>query len=491
MDYTTLILLAIPLLSIPLLYLVPREFAKHVGLLSSLVSMATLLYFFYQVFTICTCKPIQMTFNEVWVKSLGINFHLSIDGVSMLMLLLTNLAVPLIMLSSYGSTQGNTRGLFALILLMQASLLGVFMAADSFVFYLFYELALVPVFFIILNWGGENKGRINLKFFIYTLTGSLLMLVAIIFLYLQTGESATFNIRTFYHLGLTATQQSLVFWGFMIAFAVKIPLFPLHTWQPPTYTVAPTQGTMLLSAVMGKMALYGIFRFVIPITPLAVAQWGSTVMILAVIGVVYGAWIAIGQNNIKTLFAYSSLSHVGLIAVGMFTLTTQGLQGGLFQMVAHGFNAIGLFMIADILYRRLGTFELSKMGGIANQAPRFAILFFIILLGAVALPLTNGFVGEFLLLLGIFSYSKLMALVAGLTIIFGAVYMLNTYQKSMFGESNELTANFKDLTLTETLVLAPVAVIVLAAGIFPELFMKLTEIPVQGLLENLGEGVLK
>jgi NADH-quinone oxidoreductase subunit M len=214
-------------------------------------------------------------------------------------------------------------------------------------------------------------------------------------------------------------------------------------------------------------------------------------MILAVIGVVYGAWIAIGQNNIKTLFAYSSLSHVGLIAVGMFTLTTQGLQGGLFQMVAHGFNAIGLFMIADILYRRLGTFELSKMGGIANQAPRFAILFFIILLGAVALPLTNGFVGEFLLLLGIFSYSKLMALVAGLTIIFGAVYMLNTYQKSMFGESNELTANFKDLTLTETLVLAPVAVIVLAAGIFPELFMKLTEIPVQGLLENLGEGVLK
>ena len=491
MDYTTLILLAIPLLSIPLLYLLPRGFAKHVALTSSIASAAFLLYIFYEVFIICNCQPFQFTFNQVWVKSLGINFNLSIDGISMLMLLLTNLAVPLIVLSSYNSPQGNTRGLFGLILLMQASLLGVFMAADSFVFYLFYELALVPVFFIILNWGGENKGRINLKFFIYTLTGSLLMLVAIIFLYLQTGDSATFNIRSFYNLSLTANQQGLVFWGFMLAFAVKIPLFPFHTWQPATYTVAPTQGTMLLSGLMLKMALYGIFRFVIPITPLAVEQWGSTIMVLAVIGVVYGAWIAIGQNNIKTLFAYSSLSHVGLIAAGMFTLTTQGLQGGIFQMVSHGFNAIGLFMVADILGRRLGTYDLTKMGGIARQAPKFAILFFVILLGAVALPLTNGFVGEFLLLLGIFSYSKVMAAIAGLTIILGAVYMLNTYQKSMFGESNETTANFKDLTVTEMLVLVPIAAIILGAGIFPELFMKLTELPVESLLAKLTTGAVK
>lgn len=489
MDYITLILLAIPLLSIPLLYVMPRTFAKHVALLSSLASMGTLLYVFYEEFTLCNCRPFQLTFNEVWVKSLGINLHFSVDAVSMMMLLLTNLAVPLIVLSSYSSAQKNTRGLFSLILLMQASLLGVFMAADSFVFYLFYELALVPIFFIILNWGGENKNRINLKFFIYTLTGSLLMLVAIIFLYLQT--SGTFNIQAFYGLGLTATQQALVFWGFMIAFAVKIPLFPLHTWQPPTYTVAPTQGTMLLSALMGKMALYGIFRFVLPITPMAVEQFGPTIMVLAIIGVVYGAWIAIGQNNIKTLFAYSSLSHVGLIAAGMFTLSQQGLQGGLFQIVAHGFNVIGLFMIADILQRRLGTFELSKMGGIARQAPVFAVLFFIILLGAVALPLTNGFVGEFLLLMGIFSYSKVLAAIAGLTIILGAVYMLNTYQKSMFGESNELTANFKDVTVTEFLVLAPIALIVLAAGIFPDLFMKLTQVPVDMLLEKLQSGALK
>jgi NADH-quinone oxidoreductase subunit M len=248
---------------------------------------------------------------------------------------------------------------------------------------------------------------------------------------------------------------------------------------------------MLLSGLMLKMALYGIFRFVIPITPLAVEQWGSTIMVLAVIGVVYGAWIAIAQNNIKTLFAYSSLSHVGLIAAGMFTLTTQGLQGGLFQMVAHGFNAVGLFMVADILGRRLGTYDLTKMGGIARQAPKFAILFFIILLGAVALPLTNGFVGEFLLLLGIFSYSKVMAAIAGLTIILGAVYMLNTYQKSMFGEANETTANFKDLTVTEMLVLVPIAVIILGAGIFPELFMKLTELPVESMLAKLTAGAVK
>lgn len=486
MDYTTLILLAIPLLSIPLLYILPRTVAKHLALASSLASLGYLLYVFYELFILCNCAPVQFIFNQPWVTALNINFNLGIDGISMIMIMLTNLLTPIIILSAYGRPQGETRGLFALTLLMQASLLGVFMAADSFLFYLFYELALVPVFFIILNWGGENKARINLKFFIYTLTGSLLMLVAIIYLYLQAG---TFNIQGFYGLNLSATEQSLLFWGFMAAFAVKIPLFPFHTWQPATYTVAPTQGTMLLSGLMLKMALYGIIRFVIPITPLAVAQWDTTIMVLAVIGVVYGAWIAIGQNNIKTLFAYSSLSHVGLIAAGMFTLSRQGLQGGVFQMVAHGINAVGIFMVADILYKRLNTFELSKMGGIARQAPVFAVLFFIILLGAVAMPLTNAFVGEFLLLMAVFEFNPYLGGIAGLTIIFSALYMLNTYQKSMLGESNELTANFKDLTVTETLTLLPIAALVLVTGIFPEIFMRLTKLPIKTLLEGLSTGI--
>lgn len=486
MDFTTLIFLAIPLLSIPLLYALPRSVSKHVALLSSLASLGYLLYYFYQVFVICSCSPVQSTFNQSWVPSLGINFHLAVDSMSMLMLLLTNILTPLIILSSYGSELGKTRGFFGLTLLMQAALLGVFMAADSFLFYLFYEVALVPVFFIILNWGGENRAKINLKFFIYTLAGSLFMLVGIIYLYLQTGDAHSFDITTFYKLKLSPEQQTWVFWAFMVAFAVKIPLFPLHTWQPATYTVAPAQGTMLLSGLMLKMALYGIVRFVLPITPLAVAQFGPLVTILALVGVVYGAWIAINQNNIKTLFAYSSLSHVGLIAAGLFTMSYKGIQGGLFQMVSHGVTAVGIFMVADVIYKRTNTLELSKLGGIARKAPMFAILFFIILLGAVALPLTSGFVGEFLLLMALFGYSKWMAVMAGVTIILGALYMLNTFQKAMLGTPGELTGDFKDLSLTEALVLIPLAVLVLAAGLFPDLFMNLTILPAQSLLDSVS-----
>lgn len=490
--YATLILILIPLLTIPLLYVVPKNIAKHVALISAFGSLGAVLALYYSpYFSLCTCKNFQFVFNEVWVKSLGINLHFGIDGTSMLMLLLTNIVTPLVVLSMYGRPQGNTRGLPALILFMQAALVGVFMAMDSFVFYLFYELALIPVFFMILHWGGENKNKINIKFFIYTLTGSLLMLVAIIFLYLKTGSSQTFNIRAFYTLTLTAQEQAFVFFCFMAAFAVKIPLFPFHTWQPATYTTAPTQGTMMLSGVMLKMALYGMLRFVLPITPLAVQQFGPVVMLLAVIGVIYGAWIAIGQNNIKTLFAYSSLSHVGLIAAGMLTMYPMALQGSLFQMITHGINAVGLFMVADIIGKRLNTLELSKMGGIVKKAPVFSILFFIIVLGAVGMPLTNGFVGEFLLLLGLFGFNKYLAAVAGLTIIFGAVYLLNTYQKAMLGKPNELTENFTDLTVSETIVMLTVALIVIGTGVFPELFMGLTRSPVEHLISDLQNGALK
>lgn len=487
MEYATLILLLLPLLSIPLLYVVPKPAAKYVSLVSAFASLGVLLGMYYSpYFDLCTCKTFQFVFNHAWVQALGIRLHFGIDGTAMLMLMLTNIVTPLVVMSSFGRPQGETRGLHALILFMQSSLIGVFMAMDSFMFYLFYELALIPVFFMIMHWGGENKNKINLKFFIYTLTGSLLMLVAIIFLYLKTGSSQTFNIKAFYTLGLSANEQALVFFCFMAAFAVKIPLFPFHSWQPATYTTAPTQGTMLLSGVMLKMALYGIIRFVLPIAPLAVEQYGSIVILLAIIGVVYGAWIAIGQNNIKTLLAFSSMSHVGLIAAGLFTLYQQTIQGALFQMITHGINAVGLFMVADIIAKRTNTLELSKMGGIVKKAPIFSIFFFIILLGAVAMPLTNGFVGEFLLLMGIFGYNKYLAVVAGLTIIFGAVYMLNTYQKAMLGNTNETTENFTDVTFTEGFVLLAVSVVVIGTGLFPELFMSLTKSPVQHLFYTLG-----
>lgn len=468
-NIAPLVLLLLPVLSIALVYLVPARWAKYVSLASSLSSLGYLLYALNSGFLNCNCY--QWVFTTPWVDSLGINFAVGMNGLSMIMMMLTNIAMPFIVLSSFSTPQGETKGLHALMLFMQASLLGVFLATDSFLFYLFYEAALIPVFFIILNWGGENKGRINLKFFIYTLAGSLLMLLAIIYLYLKTGS---FSINAFYRAGLTLQEQTFLFIAFMAAFAVKIPLFPFHSWQPQTYTVAPTQGTMLLSAIMLKMALYGILRFVIPIAPLAVQAYGHYIIILAVIGVIYGAWIAINQNNIKTLFAFSSLSHVGLITAGLFTLNFNGMQGATFQMFSHGINAIGLFMVAEVLQRRTGSLELSKMGGIVKQAPVFAVTFFVILLGAVALPLTSGFIGEFLILLGLFEYNVYVCGVAGITIILGAVYMLNAFQKAMLGNpAGTETENFKDLNFTEAAVLVPIAALIIFFGIQPEYLTKI------------------
>ncbi|GAC1305497.1 MAG: NADH-quinone oxidoreductase subunit M [Mucilaginibacter sp.] len=429
---------------------------------------------------------IQFATDIPWLPKLGIYFNAGIDGISMIMVLLTTLLVPLIILTTYKHEYKNAPAFYALILFMQAGMLVVFTALDGFLFYVGWEAALIPIYFISALWGGENRIRITLKFFIYTFSGSLFMLLGIIYLYLQT-PAKTYDLFQFYNLALDAQHQSWVFWAFFLAFAIKMPIFPFHTWQPDTYTEAPSAGTMLLSGIMLKMGIYGVIRWLIPNAPLGFLEWRTFAIILSIIGIVYTSIIAFKQRDGKRLVAYSSIAHVGLISAGIFAWTIQGLQGAMIQMLSHGINVVGLFFIWDIISRRLNTREISDMGGIAKVAPQFALAFLIIVLGTVALPLTNGFVGEFLLLNSVFQFNLWAVAIAGLTMIFGAVYMLRMYKKVMHGETNALTAVFADISGSEKLVLGIICALIIVIGIYPQPILHISEAAVSNLVQTVNQ----
>jgi NADH-quinone oxidoreductase subunit M len=430
-------------------------------------------------------KTTNLNFDIPWVTNLGINFNVGIDGISMILVLLTAIAFPLIILTTYKHTYKNS--FYGLMLLMQCGLMGVFMAKDAFLFYVFYEMALIPIYFICAIWGGTNRIRVTLKFFIYTMTGSLFMLIAIIYLYLKTPVPHNFNIQNFYHLTLSATQQSWLFWAFFVAFAIKMPVFPFHTWQPDTYTESPAAGTMLLAGVMLKMGIYGLIRFVIPIFPLAVAHWQWLAITLCIIGIVYASIIAFSQNDLKRLIAYSSIAHVGLMGAGVFSLTIAGLQGAMIQMFNHGIIVIAMFAFIDYIEQQTGTRLIDQLGGIANVAKRFSVLFMIVMLASVGLPLTNSFVGEFLLLFGLYHYSAWVAAFAGLTIILGAVYMFNLYRHVFLGESNEITIKITEPRATESGIYYIIIFFIVLLGILPGLLLNISEPAVQNILNIIGK----
>lgn len=457
--------------------------------LSGTFSLVSLLITVYLYLNFTPDATTQFLVNLAWIPQFGIQFKAGVDGISMVLLLLTNLLIPIIVLSSFKQDIKNQKAFYALIFFMQSGLLLVFTALDAFLFYVGWEIALIPVYFICALWGGENRIKVNLKFFVYTIAGSLLMLVAIIYLHLQTPGNS-YDIAEFYKLNLDSTTQGWIFWAFFIAFAIKMPVFPFHTWQPDTYTEAPTAGTMLLSGIMLKMGIYGVIRWLIPIAPMGFDAWGETAMVLSIIGVVYASIIAFTQNDIKRLIAYSSIAHVGLISAGIFAWNLQGLQGAMIQMLNHGINVVGMFFIADIIIRRLNTREMSLMGGIAKPAPMLAIGFLIVLLGTVALPLTNGFVGEFLLLMGIYNFNIWYAAIAGLTIIFGAVYMLRMYQKVMLGGVNTSTSAFTDLDGTEKFVLLIISALIILIGIYPQAILNISEAAVINLIEQVNQKIL-
>lgn len=477
----TALLILWPALAALLVLLVKGQGAKKVAFGAALVELLLGIYAWAN-FNPNVVEP-QFLLNEPWVASAGILFKVGIDGISLLLVLLTVFLIPLIILASFKNDYDRPSSFFALILFMQTGLIGVFTALDAFLFYFFWEVALIPIYFIAAMWGGENRIKVTFKFFLYTVFGSLFMLAAFVYLYFQTPGTHSSDIQAFYALILSGDTQSWLFWFLFIAFAIKMPVFPFHTWQPDTYTTAPAAGTMLLSGIMLKMGIYGVLRWLLPVVPLGVGQWVNVVLVLAIIGIIYGAIIAIRQQDMKRVVAFSSISHVGLIAAGLFTLNEQGLQGVMIQMLSHGINVVGLFFIIDIIQRRIGTRDIAAMGGITQNAPFMTVCFMILMLGAVALPLTNGFVGEFLLLFGVFRYEAWMGAVAGITIILGAVYMLRMFQRVMFGVKNEITQGFTDLTASEKAVLIPLVVMVFWIGLHPNTFLSLSEPAVLHLLE--------
>lgn len=475
--YLTVFLILFPMFMFLLLVGMRHKNPKWLSLAGALIELGVSIYMWVNF---DPSADRQFAVNILWENGLGMSFNVGVDGISLPLVLLTTTLLPLIILSASDKNFNRPSLFYGLVLLMEAALIGVFTSFDALLFYVFWELALIPIYLICLIWGSEKEGRVTIKFFIYTLAGSLIMLIGIIYVYMsaQPGISQPgFSLNTFYELGrsLDPRSQGFIFWAMFIAFAIKMPVFPFHTWQPETYTQAPTQGTMLLSGIMLKMGIYGVIRWLIPVVPDGVAEWGNVALILSLIGIVYASCIALVQTNMKTLVAYSSIAHVGLISAGVFTQTVEGMQGAMIQMFSHGLVVFGLFYVIDIIQHKAGTADLKDLGGIRNLAPKFTTTFVVIMLGSVALPLTSGFVGEFLLINSLIQYKVWVGAVAGLTIILGAVYMLVMFQRAMSGETNPTVAHFADLTLGEKIVLYPVVVLIILIGVYPAPLLAISE----------------
>lgn len=481
----TLILIMIPLVFALISFSIRDErTVRIVALSGSLTGFATGIAAFVQYKVLCHCN---LLFNADWFTPLGFSLRLGLDGISLLLVLMTVFLVPLIILSTFKHHYRNPSAFYGLILLMEMALTGVFAAYDGMIFYVFWELALIPAWFICALWGGNDRIRITFKFFAYTFTGSLFMLVALIWLYLKTPLPHSFSFGAMTQALITEPEQTWIFAAFFLAFAIKIPVFPFHTWQPDTYTESPPAGTMLLSGIMLKMGIFGMIRWMLPICPAAFQTFTPLAMGLAVAGIVYASVIAIMQSDLKRLVAYSSIAHVGLITAGVFAFSQQAMQGAVIQMVSHGINIVGLFVILDIIEKRTGTREISELGGLARQTPWLAAFFMIILLGSIALPLTNGFVGEFLLLLGIFEHHPVFAAIAGLTVILSAVYMLWMYQRSMLGQHQVQFNHVKDLSAVEVITLLPVIIMIFWIGVYPSFFLDISAQDVSQILDYLKQ----
>ena len=404
-----------------------------------------------------------------WIEPLQISYFMGLDGISLLLVLMTTFLAPLVLLGAWERMGGKVKGFCFCILLMQTGMLGAFMALDLFLFYIFWEVILIPLYFLIGIWGGKNRAAATMKFLLYTLLGSVLMLVAILYIGVQYK---TYNILELYSLHFSAKEQYWLFGCFALAFLVRVPMFPFHTWLPETQAEAPTAASVILAGVLLKIGVYGFIRLGMPLFPDALAAFTQPLMILAVIGVIYGALVAMVQPDLKKLIAYASISQLGLIMLGLLVLNTNGVQGGILHMVNHGLSTGALFLMVGMLYERRQTRTIADFGGIAKTIPVFAFFFMVCTLSAIGLPGLNGFVGEFLILLGIFSAYKLYAIVAGAGLILSAVYMLWMYRRMMFGPiNNALNHTLKDLELREVGLLTVICVAMLWLGLAPGAFL--------------------
>jgi NADH-quinone oxidoreductase subunit M len=433
----------------------------------------------------------QMQSTAPWIRSWGVNYSLGLDGISLFMVMLTTFSTSIAILGSFNYIQTRERSFYALMLLLEAAVVGVFVATDLFLFYVFFELTLVPMYFIVGIWGGDRRIYAAIKFFLYTAFGSLLMLVGILYLAWKAKTMlgfATFAYADLLQVPLTGTEQLWLFSAFALAFSVKVPVFPLHTWLPDAHVEAPTPGSVILAAVLLKMGTYGFLRFLLPLFPLA-AQHPTvvtTMLVLAVIGILYTAWVAAVQPDAKKLVAYTSVAHMGFVVLGVFALTVNGLQGGLVVMISHGISTGALFLLLGMLYERRHTRTIADFGGVARVAPWFATAFIITALASIGLPGTSGFVGEFLALLGAFETHPTIAMVATLGVIFAAYYMLPMVQTVFFNklekdENREMT----DLTSREMVVLAPLLALMILIGWNPTPVLERMEPSVRVVLERV------
>lgn len=425
-----------------------------------------------------------------WLRYLGSSFSIGLDGMGRMLTFLTAVSFPLIFLFVRNNTYKNTSAFYGLMLLAQSGLMGVFLATDALVFYFFWELALIPVYFLASRWGGERRIAATFKFFVYTFGGSLVMLLGIIYVYLHTGPTEysehSFSLMAFRTVLMNPIQQLWVFGLFIFAFAIKMPIFPFHTWQPDAYEQSPTAVTMVLSAIMVKMGVFGIIRWVLPMLPAAVIKFDNVLIGLSVIGIVYASLLAMRQDDMKRLIAYSSIAHMGLMSAAIFTTKSMALEGVMVQMFAHGINILGMWMVVDAIEQKLGTRKMSELGGLAHRAPSLTIFLVVLALANIALPLTNAFIGEFLMFNGLFQFNIWYTAVAGLGIILAAVYTLRMIQLVFYGETNALTATMTDISWNQKLVLAILVVGIFLLGVYPQPLFQLTQETVTDILKRFN-----
>jgi NADH-quinone oxidoreductase subunit M len=496
MDNLLSLMTFFPLLGMLVLLFLPRE---NGGLLKGFTLAVTLATFFISLplaFADVFKTSGGMHFTEFarWINIgdyFQMNYNIGIDGISLWLVLLTTFIMPIAVLSTWQAVDKNIKGFMALLLLLETGMLGAFVSLDLFLFYIFWELMLIPMYFLIGIWGGKNRIYAAVKFFIYTAVGSLLMLVAIIYVYYHAVQSGVdisgFSIADFYTLSIAPELQTWLFLAFAFSFAIKVPMFPLHTWLPDAHTEAPTAGSVILAAILLKMGTYGYVRFAMPLFPDALQTFMPALATLCVIGIIYGSLVAMMQDDVKKLVAYSSVAHLGFVMLGVFALNMQGMAGGMLQMINHGISTGALFLIVGFIYERRHTREISEFGGLAKQMPIFATIFMIVTFSSIGLPGTNGFVGEFLALMGAFeSELRWYAVAATSGVIFAAVYMLWMFQRVMFGElKNPKNAELKDLSGREIALMLPLLLFVFWIGIYPNTFFEKMNPALEQLIDQV------